>query len=835
MDLPTISTRHRPKSTTSPIKQDAGRRRLSKFLSTQREPISSDFLQQHDEYLQYSHSVTNMRASPNRSNKSQSLSVPSTPSSVASSQNTSMSQRSHSVIKDDNDLPKPKPSRYYMDSTNTVHLRGPPTPTKNPKPTTAQLQSRKEYNEIEQTKMYQENAHTFANNDTSLTLAGHLFLQSNYKLKTDPLTWIEQYCILDPATKLLSFHDHKSSAKCNLALSLSNSRVIYGGEVPRLISSLNGGKKKMAKLHSVEITVRLQHKGINKKYYVATADMSLTTSWIQDMLKIVHKGVVSKTKEETASRREEERAKSERAANLIKCIQGKHKLNRQKEYERQLKMERIAKNKRLQEELERRRVKTPQWAKDFSVDALIEELTKEREEKLQKALEAEEHMKQNMTPQELESHEETKVEHCIVDAAKKHTHKLQFLSNHDSTSPKAKPGTNDTPKKHRPNNQLANKMPSIMIDALTQSYEETKLLLYSEAAATYIQRLFRGRRQRVLFLKQLNIRKYQQVALKACRLRRDYLAATLIQQWYRNRKYFQNVICPIEDLYASIQENTVVIPLLKSWLSIAPPEIDKETLADTVPKAMHKYHTVDSIGMVLHNNCKRLIELIRPRYEGKEHLYATSQCFMCGRPKKACTRMIKSLPRSVRKSSLVKKIDDLRFDLIDDEDRILQITRDHAMLVNIAEASLIAVACREVSNNLREIWKIDGRPIEPENLPSMLMSIESQCWSKVAQFHRMRKFCKESFAQDAAEMAVNVCEMQFGGWTDSTGLHLFSDHPALCISRLHLAHTILCGKSGRRQLKRAMDICKVAQSALTAWSGAKKVRMAASYSRASSI
>ena len=147
-----------------------------------------------------------------------------------------------------------------------------------------------------------------------------------------------------------------------------------------------------------------------------------------------------------------------------------------------------------------------------------------------------------------------------------------------------------------------------------------------------------------------------------------------------------------------MQEKDVVVPLLKDWLELAPPEVDNNTLADTIPKATHKYHEIDTIGMVLHNNGKRLVELIRPRYVGKEHLYATSQCFMCGRPKKACARMIKSLPRSVRKSSKAnKKIDDLRFDLIDDEERILQITRDHALLVNIAEASLIAVACREVS------------------------------------------------------------------------------------------------------------------------------------------
>ena len=150
---------------------------------------------------------------------------------------------------------------------------------------------------------------------------------------------------------------------------------------------------------------------------------------------------------------------------------------------------------------------------------MIEELTKEREEKLAKALEAQ----ALLTEEELEKQEENKIETDVSLAVKKHTHKSQYLStpkkntssgvSADSSPvsplpPSQKLKSKASPKK-RPNNELANKMPSIMIDALSQTYEETKQLLYSEAAATYIQRLWRGRVQRLQFLKQLNIRKYQ--------------------------------------------------------------------------------------------------------------------------------------------------------------------------------------------------------------------------------------------------------------------------------------------------------------------------------------
>jgi len=84
------------------------------------------------------------------------------------------------------------------------------------------------------------------------------------------------YAILDPVTKLLSLHETKTSRKCYKALSLDGARVIYGGECPRRISSANGGKNKFVKLHCIEVTVVLKHKGTTKKHYLATSDMEVS-------------------------------------------------------------------------------------------------------------------------------------------------------------------------------------------------------------------------------------------------------------------------------------------------------------------------------------------------------------------------------------------------------------------------------------------------------------------------------------------------------------------------------------------------------------------------------
>ena len=236
-------------------------------------------------------------------------------------------------------------------------------------------------------------------------------------------------------------------------------------------------------------------------------------------------------------------------------------------------------------------------------------------------------------------------------------------------------------------------------------------------------------------------------------------------------------------------------------------------------------------GAKLNEDGKRLLELINPRYVGKEHLYATSQCFMCGRPKKACGRMLKSLPSAVRKTSKFRKMkeDTLKRMMIDNEKEMIEISRDHSLLVGIAEASLKAVQCRAVSDLLREIWRKDGRPIEPEELPSQLLSVESQCWSRVAQYYRLRGAASHVWSQAAAKTCVSVCETQFGGWTEGSGLHLFSDHPNLCVARLHYAHTILCGMAGKRDLKAALKIIMDTRNALYAFSAAEKVSNAAAH------
>lgn len=110
--------------------------------------------------------------------------------------------------------------------------------------------------------------------------------------------------------------------------------------------------------------------------------------------------------------------------------------------------------------------------------------------------------------------------------------------------------------------------------------------------------------------------------------------------------------------------------LLKQWLNLAPPEVSEQALTLTLPKAMYKYLESGEEGKQLDADGKRLQELINPRYVGNEHLYATSQCFMCGRPQKACGRMLKTLPSAVRKTNKGKKMkeDTLRRLMIDNEE-----------------------------------------------------------------------------------------------------------------------------------------------------------------------
>jgi hypothetical protein len=303
------------------------------------------------------------------------------------------------------------------------------------------------------------------------------------------------------------------------------------------------------------------------------------------------------------------------------------------------------------------------------------------------------------------------------------------------------------------------------------------------------------------------------------------LASREIIRWYRGFKYRRTFVYPIEELYCKEKEYEL-IKVLKQWLNLAPPEITEEQLCALIPKAQYKYSKYIE-GTELLKTGRNLLELMNPRYVGKEDKWAADQCFMCGRPQKACGRLLKSLPKDVRRTNLSRKIKDmgaLKFQVMDDEDQVLRITRDHTLLVGIAEASLKAVQCRAVGDILRRIWRKDGRTIEPEELPTTLLSIESQCWAKVAQYYRLRGKKSARWAEDAAKICVQVCEMQFGGWTDANGLHLFSDHPSLCIARLHHAHTILDGRIGHRNLKVANKILSDARNALFAWTGAKKAR-----------
>ena len=94
-------------------------------------------------------------------------------------------------------------------------------------------------------------------------------------------------------------------------------------------------------------------------------------------------------------------------------------------------------------------------------------------------------------------------------------------------------------------------------------------------------------------------------------------------------------------------------------------------------------------------------------------------------------------PRSLSRRSK-KLAKHLRDQVLDDEEAVLKISRDHGLLVRIAEASLKAVQCRAVGDCLRAIWRKDGREIVPPELPTMLLTVESQYWGAVAQFYRLR-------------------------------------------------------------------------------------------------
>ena len=108
------------------------------------------------------------------------------------------------------------------------------------------------------------------------------------------------YSILDPSTKILSLLPSKTSKKAYAAISLADGRVIYGGEVPRLSTSANGGKQKSVKMHSIELTVPPRH----RKHYLATGDKELTMGWIRDLAKVMHLGADKERKTQSMLRRQ---------------------------------------------------------------------------------------------------------------------------------------------------------------------------------------------------------------------------------------------------------------------------------------------------------------------------------------------------------------------------------------------------------------------------------------------------------------------------------------------------------------------------------------------------
>jgi hypothetical protein len=237
--------------------------------------------------------------------------------------------------------------------------------------------------------------------------------------------------------------------------------------------------------------------------------------------------------------------------------------------------------------------------------------------------------------------------------------------------PSPKPRRKKREKMDRAAGHAHPKLPGFLSNALATTYTDTREVLYQHGSATYIQRLYRGRLQRRKFLKGLHVKRWQKATKNMCYNRRRDLAAGAIVRWYKGRRYRRNFIYPIEDLYCGEKEMEL-IRVLKQWLNLAPQEVDEQKLAKAVPKAMYKYYGFVE-GEDLNTAGKRLCELINPKYVGKEHQYATEQCFMCGRPKKACGRLLKSLPREVRKTNMSKKLaKDLRDQVLDDEAEVLR-------------------------------------------------------------------------------------------------------------------------------------------------------------------
>jgi len=337
------------------------------------------------------------------------------------------------------------------------------------------------------------------------------------------------------------------------------------------------------------------------------------------------------------------------AANLIKQIKGKHKLNSEKLYEEERRRSKLEKGEKARAASEADRPKTPKWMKEFSVDKLIEELTAETEAKMVVELEV------RRVEMAMRTEEKRLKKEAAAAAA---------LSSPTPPPPRRVDSDSES------DLELLEKplVSTFISKAMGVTYSDTRVLLYQHGSATFIQKIYRGRVQRREFLRNLYLSKYKKVARQLCRERRRHLAAASIAGWYLARKFQRVVIAPIENLFCSTKEYEVV-RLLKQWLNLAPPEISEQQLVLSLPKAMYKYLESGDEGKQLNADGKRLLELINPRYVGNEHLYATSQCFMCGRPKKACGRMLKSLPSAVRKTSKFRKMkeDTLKHLMLDNE------------------------------------------------------------------------------------------------------------------------------------------------------------------------
>jgi hypothetical protein len=118
---------------------------------------------------------------------------------------------------------------------------------------------------------------------------------------------------------------------------------------------------------------------------------------------------------------------------------------------------------KFREEYEKNRVKTPKWAKNFSIDGLISELTAEREAKLAETLKDQEEEEE-----EEEYEEEDKV---AVDP------NLSTASASSFNSPPP-PKKERKKKPKRSKNHSHPSLPFYLSDALADNYQDTREVLY---------------------------------------------------------------------------------------------------------------------------------------------------------------------------------------------------------------------------------------------------------------------------------------------------------------------------------------------------------------------